>query len=395
MNLRSVDQLDVAGRRVLVRVDFNVPLDADGNVTDDTRVRAALPTIQHLVDAGAKVILMSHLGRPKGAPDPAFSTRPAGSVLAGLLQRKVLHTDDCIGWGPRKLVQDMNDGDVLLLENLRFHPGEKAGDETFAERLAELGELYVSDAFGVLHRAHASVCQVPALFRGRRAAGFLVANEISKLGALMDSPAKPFVGVLGGAKVSDKISVLEALLKRVDVLLIGGAMAYTFMRAKDLPTGGSLVEEDKVWLARKLLDKANDLGVAIRLPTDHVVAPALDAEDDAKVVPVLDDDRMGLDIGPATGERYALELMAASTVFWNGPMGVFEREAFSKGTAGVAPAIARSKAYSVIGGGDSAAAINKFGLTDKVSHVSTGGGASLEFLKGADLPGIAALKEQS
>ncbi len=391
--IRSVDELDVAGKRVLVRVDFNVPLGDDGEASDDTRVRAALPTITHLRDRGAKVILMSHLGRPKGQVVPSLSTRPAGSVLAELLGTKVLHTDDCVGWGPRKLVADMNDGDVLLLENLRFRPGEKEGAESFAAKLAELGDLYVSDAFGALHRAHASVAVVPQMFAGRRAAGFLVQRELEKLGALLESPAKPFVAVLGGAKVSDKMGVIDSLLKRVDVLLIGGAMAYTFLRAKDEPTGASRVEEDKVWLAKQLLEKAAAAGVAIRLPTDHVVSRTFDDEAGSKVSKTLDAGWMGLDIGPTTAERYALEIQQASTVVWNGPMGVFEKEAFSHGTAAVARAMARSRAFTVVGGGDSAAAISKFGLADQVGHVSTGGGASLELLEGKDLPGVAALRE--
>ena len=393
MTIPSVCDLDVAGKRVLVRVDFNVPLDGDGQVTDDTRVRAALPTLQHLLERGARVVLMSHLGRPKGKVISGLSTRPAGSVLAGLLGTDVIHADDCVGWGPRKLAKDLSDGQVLLLENLRFHPEEKKGDEGFASKLAELGDVYVCDAFGTMHRAHASVAVVPGLFPGRKAAGFLVERELKMLGALLDGPGKPFVAVLGGAKVSDKIGVIEALLRKVDVLLIGGAMAYTFLKAKDVPVGTSRVEQDKVWLARKLLDKAKDLGVAIRLPTDHVVSTAFDADDEAKVVNTIEDGWMGLDIGPATGERFALELATASTILWNGPMGVFEKKAYARGTAGVARAAARSRAYSVIGGGDSAAAISKFGLADEVSHVSTGGGASLEFIEGKELPGIAALKK--
>jgi len=393
MGIPSLHDLDVAGKRVLVRVDFNVPLDEDGQVTDDTRVRAALPTLRHLVDEGAKLILMSHLGRPKGAVKPEYSTAAPGSVLADLLGTDVIHTDDCVGWGARKLAQDLDPGGVLLLENLRFHGDEESGDDSFARRLAELGDCYVSDAFGVLHRAHASVSELPKYFPGQRAAGFLVERELTQLGALQEGAAKPFVAVLGGAKVSDKIGVIDALLRKVDVLLIGGAMAYTFLRAKDIPTGSSRVEEDKVWLAKNLLKKADDLGVAIRLPTDHVVAPAIDAEDEARVVSQLERGMMGLDIGPQTVERYALELQSAETIFWNGPMGVFERPAFAAGSEGVAHAVSRSDAYSVVGGGDSAAAIAKFGLSDSISHVSTGGGASLEFLQGKVLPGIKALEE--
>lgn len=392
MTTPSLESLDVAGKQVLVRVDFNVPLDEEGAVTDDTRVRAALPTIRYLVERNAKVILMSHLGRPKGEVKPEFSTQAPASVLAGLLGQDVLHTDDCVGWGARKLAQDLDPGAVLMLENLRFHRGEKQGDAAFTDALAELGDLFVSDAFGVLHRAHASVSELPARFEGRRAAGFLVQRELDKLGALNDSPGKPFVAVLGGAKVSDKMGVIEALLRKVNVILIGGAMAYTFLKAKEVPTGGSRVEEDKVWLAKKLLDRANALGVAIRLPTDHVVSDSLENESGAEVRKDLPEGLMGLDIGPETVERYSLELQGASTIFWNGPMGVFERNAFSRGTAGIAQAVARSRAYSVVGGGDSAAAIAKFGLSDEVSHVSTGGGASLEFLEGKTLPGIKALE---
>lgn len=392
MTARSVDELDVAGKRVLVRVDFNVPLDEDGAITDDNRIRAALPTIRHLVDAGARVILMSHLGRPKGERVPGLSTLPAGARLAELLERDVIHSEDTVGWGPRKLAQDLGNGDVLLLENLRFHAEEEKGDLRFAEQLAELGEMYVSDAFGVLHRPHASVSVLPSLFPGKTAMGFLVQTEVRKLGALLHEPAKPFVAILGGAKVSDKISVIEALLRRVDRLLIGGAMAYTFMKAKDEEVGSSRVEDDKVWLARKVLDRAQELGVGIRLPIDHVVSRAFGDTDNARVTDTIERGWMGLDIGPATVERYALELQGASTIFWNGPMGVFEQEAFAAGTEGVARAVARSRGYSVVGGGDSAAAVAKFGLADDVGHVSTGGGASLEYVQGVQLPGLVALE---
>ena len=392
MAIPSLADLDVAGRRVLVRVDFNVPLHADGTVSDDNRVRAALPTIKHLLDQGARVVLMSHLGRPKGKHNPAMSTLPAGERLAELLGRPVIHADDCVGGAVRKLAHELQDGDVLLLENLRFHPEEKKGDAKFAEQLAQLGDLYVSDAFGTLHRAHASVATVPGLFPGRRAAGFLVEHEIKQLSTLLDGPKKPYVAVLGGAKVSDKIDVIEALLNRVDLLLIGGAMAYTFLKAKGEAVGSSLVEEDKLWLARKLMDKAHDKGVGLRLPVDHVVAPGLDAETEATEVDSVPPGLMGLDIGPRTREAYARELATAGTIFWNGPMGVFERPAFAEGTLALARAVADSPAYSVVGGGDSAAAIAHFGLKDQVGHVSTGGGASLEFLEGMELPGIKALE---
>jgi len=391
--IRSLPELEVAGRRVLVRVDFNTPLTADGDVADDTRVRAALPTIRHLLEQGARVILMSHVGRPKGQANPKLSTRAPASVLAALLEREVLHTDDCIGWGAKKLAQDLPDHGVLMLENTRFHAGETAGDESFAKSLSELGDLYVNDAFGTCHRAHASVSGVAAHFQGRRAAGFLVKTELKRLGALMDKPARPYVAVLGGAKVSDKIGVIEALLSRVNKLIVGGAMAYTFLAAKDEEVGASRVETDKVWLAKKLLDKAETLGVEVLLPTDHVVSTSFDADDQARATRQLEPGWMGLDIGPKTAERYGAALMSARTVFWNGPMGVFEKPAYAAGTKAVADALAASEAYSVVGGGDSAAAIAKFGLADQVSHVSTGGGASLEFLEGKTLPGLSALEE--
>ena len=393
MAIRSIEELDVTGRRVLVRVDFNTPLTSDGDVADDTRVRAALPTIRNLIERGARTILMSHLGRPKGKRDARYSTVAPASVLADLIGGPVVHTDDCIGWGARKLALDLNDGDVLVLENTRFHEGEKGADRGFAEKLAELGEVYVNDAFGTCHRGDASVSVVPEFFAGRRAAGFLVSRELKKLGVLMDRPKRPYVAVLGGAKVSDKIGVIESLLTKVDALLIGGAMAYTFLKAQDIEVGSSLVETDKVWLAKKLLEKAKSLNVDLVLPVDHVVAPAFDAEEHAKTVTDLEPGMMGLDIGPKTSERYSARIMAAQTLFWNGPMGVFEKPAFADGTKAVANAFAASPGYSVIGGGDSAAAIAKFGLADKVSHVSTGGGASLEFLEGKELPGLKALEE--
>ena len=393
--VRSLDQLDVAGRRVLVRVDFNVPLTPEGGVADDTRIVAALPTIQHLVSEGAHVILMSHLGRPKGKPSAALSLEPAAAKLAELLRQDVWHTDDCVGSGARRLSKDLPEGGVLVLENLRFHSGEQEASESFADRLAELGDRYVSDAFGTLHRGDASVAVVPQRFEGSRAMGFLVQREVEQLSKLLQTPDEPFVGVLGGSKVSDKMGVIDALLSRVDVLLIGGAMAYTFLKAQGVEVGASRVEEDKVWLAKKLLDKAADRGVRLLLPQDHVVAPDIGDEDRAQISKVLGRGLMGLDIGPATVERYALEIQTASTVFWNGPMGVFEREAFAAGTRGVARSVAASRGFTVVGGGDSAAAIAQFGYADQVSHVSTGGGASLVFLEGRGLVGLTALEERS
>lgn len=392
--LRSLSDLDVSGRRVLVRVDFNVPLTDDGAVADDTRIRAALPTIRHLVGRGARVVLMSHLGRPKGKRKPALTLEPAGAKLAELLEQDIWHTDDCVGSGARKLSMDLQDGGVLLLENLRFRAGEKEGSDSFAERLAALGDVYVSDAFGTLHRGDTSVSVLPQHFPGQRAIGFLVERELDRLGKLMTDAEKPFVGVLGGAKVSDKMGVIDALLSRVDALVVGGAMAYTFLKAQGEDVGASRVEEDKVWLARKLLSKAADRGVRVLLPTDHVVAPAHDAEDQATITKMIPADLMGLDIGPATVQRFALQIQTASTVFWNGPMGVFEREAFAAGTRGVAQAVASSRGYTVVGGGDSAAAMVKFGYSDQVSHISTGGGASLKFLEGRGLVGLTALEER-
>jgi len=393
VTIRALPELNVEGRRVLVRVDFNTPLDANGDVADDTRVRAAVPTIRHLLENGARIILMSHLGRPKGKPESRFSTRAPASVLAELLGHEVIHTDDCIGWGARKLAGDLSDGDILMLENTRFHEGEQGADEGFAKSLAELGELYVNDAFGTCHRGDASVALVPQHFVGKRAAGFLVKTELKRLGELLDKPSRPYVAILGGAKVSDKIGVIDALLNRVNVLMIGGAMAYTFLDAQEIPTGSSRVERDKVWLAKKLLAKAETVGVQVMLPDDHIVSTAFDADEDATSTSELEPGWMGLDIGPRTAKRYADKLRQARTIFWNGPMGVFEKDAYAAGTRIVAEAVAQSEAYSVVGGGDSAAAIAKFGLADKVGHVSTGGGASLEFLEGKTLPGLAALEE--
>ena len=393
MNLLSLEQLDLAGKRVLVRVDFNTPMhESGGQVRDDTRIRAALPTIEHLREQGARLILMTHLGRPAGKVEPRFSTEPCAAHLAELLNCDILHTDDCVGWGARKLAKELPEGGILMLENLRFHEGEEKGDAGFANRLADLGDCYVSDAFGVLHRAHASVSILPSLFPGQAAAGFLVQRELTQLSNLLGETPKPFVAILGGAKVSDKIRVIDALMSRVDTLLIGGAMAYTFLRAQEIPTGDSLVEDGKVWLARKVLHRADTLGVKILLPSDHVVAPGFDRGHDAKAVTVLEDGMMGLDIGPHTVERYALELRDAATILWNGPMGVFEKPAFREGTAGVAKAVAKSSAFSVVGGGDSAAAVALLDLTEQMSHVSTGGGASLAFIEGRALPGLEALE---
>jgi len=392
MAIKSFEELDLESRRTFVRVDFNVPL-AGGKIEDDTRIRAALPTIQRCIERGARVVLASHLGRPNGKPSPKESLEPVGLRLAELLDRDVLLPDDCVGDGAKKVVFDLRDGDVCLLENLRFHPGEEANDDAFARALAVHAEVYVNDAFGAAHRAHASVVGVPKLIK-EKGAGLLMFKELEFLGKLQDAPEKPFVAIIGGAKVSDKIGVLEELLKRVDALLVGGAMANTFLHARGYALGTSRIEADRAPLARSLMAKAEEAGVDLLLPTDVVVARSLDAKS-GEVVPVtaVPADEMVLDIGPATLNGFRDRLLRAKTIFWNGPMGVFENEAFAAGTLGLARAVAEVSALSVVGGGDSAAAVAKSGVAARISHVSTGGGASLEFMEGRTLPGVAALEE--
>lgn len=389
--IRSVRDLDVDGRRVFVRVDFNVPLE-DGKVTDDTRIRAALPTIRLVMEKGGRPVLASHLGRPKGKPDPKYSLEPAGARLAELLGAEVLLADDCIGDGPRKVVSDLRDGQVALLENLRFHAEEEANDENFAKELARLCEVYVNDAFGAAHRAHASVSALPRLVRDR-GAGLLMEAELGALGKLRDEPPHPYVAVLGGAKVSDKIAVLEALLARVDTLVIGGAMANTFLAAQGRSMGKSRIEEDKLALARTILTRAEERGVSVPLPVDVVVAESTEAESGRVIrVEEIGAEDMALDIGPESVALFAEPIRGAKAVFWNGPMGLFESPAFAKGTLGVAEAIAASPGFTVVGGGDSVAAVQQAGLADRFGHVSTGGGASLELLEGRKLPGVEALR---
>jgi phosphoglycerate kinase len=395
MALKTIDALELAGKRVFIRVDFNVPLDG-GKVADDARIRAALPTIQHAVKARAKVILASHLGRPKGKPEDRekLSLEPAAERLSELLRQDVILADDCVGDGVKKLARDLKEGQVLLLENLRFHPEEEKNDENFAKELASLADVWVMDAFGTAHRAHASTAGM-ARFVEEKAAGFLVKKELDYLGKALGSPARPFVAVVGGAKVSDKIKVLENLIAKSDAVLVGGAMAYTFLAAQDVPVGKSLVEKDKLDLARQILERAAAKKVDFLLPVDHVCGA--EPKETAKRVVVNDRaipaDLMGLDIGPKTLDRYRQRILAAKTVFWNGPMGLFEQKPWAEGTFGVAKAMAETQAVTVVGGGDSAAAVEQAGLVDRMKHVSTGGGASLEFIEGRELPGIQALEE--
>jgi phosphoglycerate kinase len=403
----SVKDLDLRGKRVFIRVDFNVPL-KNGAITDDTRITASLPTIQYALDHGATVILASHLGRPKGKPTAEFSLKPVADHLGKLLKRPVVFATDCIGEPAKKAVAEAHAGSkVALLENLRFHAEEEKNDPAFAKSLAELADVYVNDAFGAAHRAHASVAGMVTHFssphaltpsRPRVAAGLLMQKELEYLGMALGDAERPFVAVIGGAKVSDKIEVIESMLGRVDRLLIGGAMAYTFFKALGMPVGKSLVEDDKQDAARSVIDAAKARGVALQLPVDHVVAERIDPTAPTQVLKVGDTaigDRMGLDIGPETARLYAGLISDAKTVVWNGPMGVFEVAPFAKGTLAVANAVAAVKGTTIIGGGDSVAAINVAKVADKITHISTGGGASLEFLGGAELPGVAALPNKT
>ncbi len=389
--LRTLQDVDVGGRTVFVRVDFNVPLEGT-RVTDDTRIRAAIPTIQQIQERGGRVVLASHLGRPKGKKKPEFSLEPAAARLAELLRLEVLLADDCIGDGAKKVVTDLRDNQVAMLENLRFHPEEEADDEGFARELAKLGEVYVNDAFGSSHRAHASVHALPKLMP-QRAAGLLVQKEVAALERLRTSAEHPYVAVLGGAKVSDKIDVIEALLERVDELLIGGAMANTFLAAQGLQLGKSRIEEDKLPLARTLLQKARERSIQLLLPVDVVVAEATSATaGKATDVNAIGAAEMALDIGPRTVKSYGERLRRAKSVFWNGPMGLFENPAFAEGSFGVARAMADCTGFTVVGGGDSVAAVEAAKLADRYTHVSTGGGASLELLEGKKLPGVEVLR---
>lgn len=397
--IHFIDDLQLRGKRVFIRVDFNVPLDDAGRITDDTRIREALPTLRRALEQGAKVVLASHLGRPKGKVVPSMSLEPAAARLSELLGQKheILLADDCVGDGVRKMVRDLREGQILMLENLRFHPEEEANDVAFAKELASLADVYVNDAFGTAHRAHASTAgMVP--FVKEKAAGFLMKKELEFLGRTIKDPERPFIAVLGGSKVSDKIKVIESLLTRVDAILIGGAMAYTFLKAQGVEVGKSRVEDDRVGLARKLLEAAERMDVGILLPFDHVVGTWPPEESEATIVDERDipADKLGLDIGPRTRDLYRERILGAKTVIWNGPMGLFEVPKFAAGTRDVAESMARNKgAVTVVGGGDSAAAIVQMGFASDVSHVSTGGGASLEFLEGRELPGVKALETRA
>lgn len=392
MTIRTVEQIELKGKRVFIRVDFNVPLDEKNQITDDTRIVLSLPTIRFVMEAGGKTILASHLGRPKGKKDPKFSLAPVAERLSQHLKKKVALATDCIGEEVQKQIGKMNAGDVLLLENLRFHPEEEKNDESFSKALASLCDVYVNDAFGAAHRAHASTEGMTQYVK-TLAAGFLMKKEIDSLDRALQNPQKPYVAILGGAKVSDKIGVIQNLLEKVDTLLIGGGMAYTFLKAEGFEVGKSLVEQDQIEFSGGLLKKAEGK-IKFLLPSDHVAAEKMDAQakrrivENAKIPP----DWVCLDIGPETVKAFSKEIRSARTIVWNGPMGVFELAPFSEGTFGIARAVAGSSAFSIVGGGDSVAAVNEAGVADKISHISTGGGASLEFLEGKKLPGIEALR---
>ncbi|PYN27529.1 MAG: phosphoglycerate kinase [Candidatus Rokuibacteriota bacterium] len=388
----TIEQVPLAGKRVFVRADLNVPLEG-GAVADDTRLRAVLPTLRFALDAGAAVVLASHLGRPKGGPDPRYSLNPVAERLASLLARPVPLAPDCVGEVTRAHAQALKPGDLLLLENLRFHPEEEKNDDGFARQLAELADCYVNDAFAAAHRAHASIDAITRHLQPA-AAGLLMQRELSALGRILESPERPLVAVLGGAKVSDKVALVEHLIGKVDALVIGGGMAFTFLRALGHAIGRSLVEPERIETARAALEAARRRGVPLTLPVDAVVADGLDSASGRAVsIRQIPDTEMGLDIGPRTVERFSAVLATAKTIVWNGPMGVFEKPPFAAGTVAIARAVATAPAFTVIGGGDTIAAVNAAGVTEKIGYISTAGGAFLEFLEGRTLPGVAALTE--
>lgn len=394
LNKKTIEDIDVSGKRVLVRCDFNVPQDEEGNITDDRRIVSALPTIQYLIAHQAKVILCSHLGRPKGEVNPKYSLAPVAKRLEELLHQKVTLAKDVVGEDAHQLAKSLNEGEVMLLENVRFHKEEEANDMAFSKELAELADVYVNDAFGTAHRAHASTAGVAKYLPA--VCGYLIQKEIDVMGKALENPTRPFVAILGGKKVSDKISVINNLIEKVDILLIGGGMAYTFLKAKGYEIGHSICEEDKIELAKELMEKAEHRGVKLILPVDTVVAKEFAADAESMVVKSeeIPADYQGLDIGPETIQLFAEELKNAKTIIWNGPMGVFEFDQFAVGTNEVAKILGNLDAVTIIGGGDSAAAIEKGGFADKMTHISTGGGASLEFLEGKVLPGIACLLDK-
>ena len=394
MNKKTVKDIDVKGKKVLVRCDFNVPLDAELKITDETRINAALPTIKYLLDEGAAVILCSHLGKPKGAVVPKMSLAPVAKSLSEKLGFEVKLAPDCIGEEVAKMAKELECGKAILLENLRFHPEEEANDPAFAKALADLAEIYVSDAFGTVHRAHASTAGVAAYLPA--VAGFLIGKELDFLGNAVENPVRPFLAILGGAKVKDKIGVIDNLLDKVDTLIIGGGMAYTFMKAQGGSIGDSLVDETRFEDALRFIEKAKKNNVKLLLPVDTLIADAFEGYTAIKtcVAGQIPDGWQGLDIGPETVKLFTAAVKEAKTIVWNGPMGVFENPDFAKGTLAVATAMAESDAITVIGGGDSAAAVNQMGLGDKMSHISTGGGASLEFLEGKGLPGVNCLEDK-
>jgi phosphoglycerate kinase len=390
---KSINDLNVGGKRVFVRVDFNVPLEG-GRITDDTRIRAALPTIEKLADAGAKVILASHLGRPKGQVNEEMRLAPVGKRLTELLGKDVTALPESTGDAVKEAVSAMKEGEVILLENVRFHAGEEKNDPELAKQFAELADLYVNDAFGAAHRAHASTAGIAEHLPA--SSGLLMEKELDVLGKALAEPARPFTAIIGGAKVKDKIGVIDHLLDKVDHLLLGGGLSYTFTKAQGHDVGNSLVEEDKIDLAKSFIQKAEEKGVKLHIPSDAVVASEFKADAETKTVrtDAIPEGWMGLDIGPETAAEYADVIRQSKTILWNGPMGVFEMDAFAEGTKTVAQAVAETDGYTIIGGGDSAAAVEKFGLADRMDHISTGGGASLEFMEGKELPGVSALDDK-